>query len=100
MSKIYKPYKRFRFEYEDETLETTGVYSQEHTGFYVLEWEETEKNGQEDTHIGGMMLFDGVKFVPVDDSEWVDEYRFDGWLEGLAEFFSKNNPPDCDEATE
>jgi hypothetical protein len=97
MSDIYKRKITFEFEFENEILETDGWILQPDGGKY-LEWSETERNGHEDTHIGGDLWFENETWVTSEPEchQDVDNYRYDGWLADLITFLNNNPPPEAE----
>lgn len=88
MSKPFRRYVTYQFEVAHEIWEVTGS-SENSIGF-----SETEKNGQEDTHIAGELnLIDGKWKLEEWTRESIDMYRNDETADAIEAFFDKHGPP-------
>lgn len=67
-------------------------------GSEVLEFKETECNGQEDTHLIGVLVRDSKdhdwEWEGGDKDESKDHYQYKGFGKDIRQFFKDNPPPE------
>ena len=84
---MYKQRVEYDFEVGGERLAITDFARD-----YVCV-EETRKNGQEDCHMSGVLVYDGISFVWDEGEHSFVEYHSQELADGIREFINSNGLP-------
>ena len=84
----YRKHVEYHFEVDDKIWAVTGFNDTS------ISFEETRKNGQEDTHVyGEAMLVDGKWVLDYHTKCMLKEYWGNNTINEIEDFFNKHGPP-------
>lgn len=93
MSSPYTKHVDYRFEVDDVGL---AIRPFKHKQRSCVEVEETRKNGQEDCHMGGLLVKDSDGTWQWDEGRnSFDEQMGSDFADAIAAFLNANTPPDA-----
>lgn len=96
MSDFYQKIEGYLFKVEEIELSTKGVEDLGRGAFINVE--ETRKNGQEDTHMGGCLEKIKGKWEWEDkEFNMFDEYCGESLADGIVKYLNEHEPPKCPE---
>lgn len=89
LSEMYQKIVRYRFEVCGTPIDITEICD----GGKQVVIEEVEKNGQEDTHMSGVLGFDGSKWAWVEGERMFCRYGSVSLANGIVEYLNCNGVP-------